>query len=143
MAMIPFGSYNIGDYFAHWLKLGSQNQMPKIFFVNFFKKNAEGKFIWPGFGENSRLLKWIFERVDGKAKAVETPVGRLPDLSTFDLSNLNDVNENTLKELFKIDKKEWTAEIATRRAALKAFGSRVPQELFKELDKVEEGIKKL
>jgi len=145
MAMIPFGSYNIGDYFKHWLTIGKTKgvQVPKIYFVNFFKKDSKGHFIWPGFGENSRLLKWICERAEGKAGAVETPLGNLPELASFDSNGLEGVSQSTLKELFKVDKAEWTKEIDVRRATLKSFGNRVPQELFKELDKLEEGVKKL
>ena len=148
MAMIPFGSYNIGDYFQHWLNIGAKQGavLPKIFFVNFFKKeNGTGKFIWPGFGENSRLIKWICERVEGTGKGVESPIGILPVVGGeggLDISGLN-LDKKVVDELFKIDKKEWTAEIETYKKSLSSFGDRVPKKLFAQLDKLEQNIKKL
>jgi phosphoenolpyruvate carboxykinase (GTP) len=145
MAMIPFGSYNIGDYFQHWLNIGAKQgvQLPKIFFVNFFKKeNGTGKFMWPGFGENSRLIKWVCERVDGNGKGKDTPIGILPEVGGeggLDISGLN-LDKKVVDELFKIDKKEWTTEIATYRKSLNSFGSRVPKKLFAQLDSLEKRI---
>jgi phosphoenolpyruvate carboxykinase (GTP) len=148
MAMIPFGSYNIGDYFQHWLNIGQKQgaKLPKIYFVNFFKKeNGTGKFIWPGFGENSRLIKWICERVDGTGKGRESPIGILPEVGVqggLDISGLN-LDKKIIDELFKIDKKEWTTEIATYKKSLKSFGDRVPKQLFAQLDKLEQNINKM
>lgn len=148
MAMIPFGSYNIGDYFQHWLNIGAKQgaQLPKIFFVNFFKKeNGTGKFIWPGFGENSRLIKWICERVEGTGKGRESPIGILPEVGVpggLDISGLN-LDKKVVDELFKIDKKEWTNEVATYRKSLASFGPRVPKRLFAQLDKLEQNINKM
>ena len=87
MAMLPFCGYHMGDYFAHWLKMGEKGgaKMPKIFYVNWFRKNGDGKFMWPGYAENSRVLKWIFERCDGTAKAVDTPIGKLPAEGSLDV----------------------------------------------------------
>ena len=148
MAMIPFGSYNIGDYFQHWLNIGAKQGavLPKIFFVNFFKKeNGTGKFIWPGFGENSRLIKWVCERVDGTGKGRESPIGTLPEIGGpggLDISGLN-LDKKIIDELFKVDKKEWTNEIATYRKSLTSFGPRVPKKLFAQLDKLEQNINKM
>lgn len=148
MAMIPFGSYNIGDYFQHWLNIGAKQgaQLPKIFFVNFFKKeNGTGKFIWPGFGENSRLIKWVCDRVDGTGKGRESPIGILPEIGGpggLDISGLN-LDKKTVDELFKIEKKEWLQEVATYRKSLSSFGPRVPKKLFAQLDKLEQNINKL
>ena len=143
--MVPFGSYNIGDYFQHWLNVGAKGKhQPKIFFVNFFKKDAQGKFVWPGFGDNARLLKWIAGRLDGSAKGVESPIGLLPDYENneFDVAGLN-MTPAQLHELFKIDKAEWTNEAKQYRAALESFGDRVPKELFQELDQLEARVRAL
>jgi len=146
MAMIPFGSYNIGDYFQHWLNIGATKgaTLPKIFFVNFFKKSSTGHFIWPGFGENSRLLKWMCERLDGKGKATETAIGAIPDIKNggLDVSGLG-LKPEELEALFKLDKAEWTNEVAIYRKTLVSFGNRVPKALFEELDKVEQNVKKM
>ena len=146
MAMIPFGSYNIGDYFQHWLKVGATKgaTLPKIFFVNFFKKDTNGQFIWPGFGDNVRLLKWMCERLDGQGKALDTAVGHIPDYKNggLDVRGL-DIKDEQLEALFKLDKAEWTKEVATYRATLKSFGDRVPKALFDELEEVSERVSKL
>ena len=90
MAMLPFCGYHMGDYFAHWLKMGEKGgaKMPKIFYVNWFRKNGDGKFMWPGYAENSRVLKWIFERCDGKAEAVDTPIGKVPAEGAIDVKGV-------------------------------------------------------
>jgi phosphoenolpyruvate carboxykinase (GTP) len=146
MAMIPFGSYNIGDYFAHWLKIGStpNAQLPKIFFVNFFQKQ-QGKFVWPGFGENSRLIKWVCERVDGTGRGVDSPIGVLPQIGGeggLDVSGLG-LSEADLAQLFKVEKAEWQTEVKSYKASLKGFGPRVPSKLFKQLEELERNIEKL
>ncbi|HEY7669025.1 MAG TPA: phosphoenolpyruvate carboxykinase (GTP), partial [Hyphomicrobium sp.] len=112
MAMLPFCGYHMGDYFAHWLKMGEKGgaKMPKIFYVNWFRKNAAGKFMWPGYGDNSRVLKWIFERCDGTGKAVDTPVGRLPADGGIDLSAVK-VDASDMKELTSVDNEGWKAEL--------------------------------
>lgn len=148
MAMLPFGSYNIGDYFAHWLHMGQTKgvKLPKIFFVNFFKKeHGTGKFIWPGFGDNSRLVKWMCERIEGTGKGVETAIGVIPVVGGeggLDTNNLN-VSAEQFEELFKIDKKEWTKEVEINKATLKSFGDRVPKELFEQVEKLEKNVQKL
>ena len=112
MAMLPFCGYNMGDYFAHWLKIGraSGAKMPKIYFVNWFRKDEKGKFLWPGYGENSRVLKWIFERCEGKAHAVDTPIGRLPRPEDLDTRGL-DMPEASLAKLLSVDAAGWQSEI--------------------------------
>jgi hypothetical protein len=123
MAMLPFCGYHMGDYFAHWLKMGEKGgaKMPKIFYVNWFRKNGDGKFMWPGYAENSRVLKWIFERCDGTAKAVETPIGKLPAEGSLDVKGLK-VAPDEIKELTSVDKQGWKAEIPMIKEHYAIFG---------------------
>ncbi|MEU9132302.1 phosphoenolpyruvate carboxykinase (GTP) [Kitasatospora sp. NPDC048540] len=133
-AMLPFCGYNMGDYFGHWLKLGAQadaGKLPKIYYVNWFRKNGEGKFIWPGFGENSRVLKWIVERLDGAGQGVETPIGVLPTVDAFDLEGL-DIPQSDLDLLFSVDADIWRQEAALIPAHLELFGEHTPTELWDE-----------
>ena len=120
MAMLPFCGYHMGDYFAHWLKMGEKGgaKMPKIFHVNWFRKNAAGKFMWPGYSDNSRVLKWIFERCDGKAEAVDTPIGKLPTEGAIDTAGVK-VNAADLKDLTSVDKEGWKSEIPLDPRALR------------------------
>jgi len=135
-AMLPFCGYNMADYFGHWLSLSQKSpdskKLPKIFYVNWFKKQ-DGKFIWPGYGENSRVLKWIVERVSNTGKALETPIGYVPDAGSIDISGLN-VTENQLKELFKVDKKEWVEEAKNVEEYFKIFGNKIPTGIITELN---------
>jgi phosphoenolpyruvate carboxykinase (GTP) len=138
-AMLPFCGYNMGDYFQHWFDMGDKlkSQAPKIFYVNWFRKSAEGKFLWPGFGENSRALKWMCERVDGKAGAKKTPIGYLPNDSDLDLRGLN-VPPQDIKELLDVDAEAWKLEIPKMEKFFSQFGDRFPQRLrnqFNELKK--------
>ena len=131
-AMLPFCGYNMGDYFGHWLKLGAQadaSKLPRLFFVNWFRKNEDGKFVWPGFGDNARVLKWIVERLDGQAEAVDTPVGRLPTKAALDLSGLS-LSDADLKILLDIDAEVWTEEAALIPAFYEKFGDRLPKALW-------------
>ncbi|MET9178377.1 phosphoenolpyruvate carboxykinase (GTP) [Kitasatospora aureofaciens] len=133
-AMLPFCGYNMGDYFAHWLKVGAQAdaaKLPKIYYVNWFRKNAEGKFVWPGYGENSRVLKWIVERLEGTAEGVETPIGVLPKVDGFDLGDLK-LSEEDLALLFTVDPDIWRQEAALVPAHLELFGDHTPKELWDE-----------
>ncbi|MFJ7248356.1 phosphoenolpyruvate carboxykinase (GTP) [Kitasatospora sp. NPDC098652] len=133
-AMLPFCGYNMGDYFAHWLKVGAQAdaaKLPKIYYVNWFRKNAEGKFVWPGYGENSRVLKWIVERLEGIADGVETPIGVLPKVEGFDLGDLK-LSEEDLDLLFTVDADIWRQEAALVPAHLELFGDHTPKELWDE-----------
>ncbi len=135
MAMLPFCGYHMGDYFTHWLKLGEKggDKMPKIFYVNWFRKSEDGKFLWPGFGENSRILKWIFERCEGKADAVETPIGLMPTKSALDLEGV-DVTDEDMEELLKVDPNEWKQEIPLIEEHFASFGAKLPQGLKDELE---------
>ena len=135
-AMLPFCGYNMGDYFAHWLKIGSTTQeekLPKIFYVNWFRKDSEGKFIWPGFGENIRVLKWIVERVSGKLKANETPIGYVPSIQDLDLSELN-VNSDKMDSILSVNKEKWINEVIEVENYFKTFGKNLPAGLKEELE---------
>jgi phosphoenolpyruvate carboxykinase (GTP) len=135
MAMLPFCGYNMADYWAHWLRLGAAtdpDKLPKIFYVNWFRKNAQGKWLWPGFGENSRVLKWVFDRVAGHASAVETPIGLLPDPAALDLGGL-DIPEEDLAELLRVDVEGWKSMIPAIEQHYGAFGDRLPGALADEL----------
>ena len=143
-AMLPFCGYNMGDYFGHWIKIGKKStadKLPKIFFVNWFRKNEKGKFMWPGYGDNIRALKWVIERVNGTGKFVETPIGRLPAEGELDTEGLA-INAEDLKKLFTIDKEQGLKEVAEMREYYKKFGDRLPAELTAELDKIEARLKK-
>jgi phosphoenolpyruvate carboxykinase (GTP) len=132
MAMIPFVGYNMGDYFSHWLKLGrSVPRRPKIFCVNWFRTDASGKFIWPGFGENMRVLKWIVERCMGRAHAVETPIGYVPDFADLEWSGLESFGGDKYKRVSGVDRLEWQRELKFQDELLTALGSRLPAELSK------------
>jgi phosphoenolpyruvate carboxykinase (GTP) len=143
-AMLPFCGYHMGDYFGHWIQIGrmsTADKLPKIFFVNWFRKNDKGKFIWPGYGDNIRALKWVIERVNGTGKFVETPIGRLPAEGALDIEGLN-ISPEDLKKLFNIEKESGLAEVAEMREYYKKFGDRLPKELVAELDKIEARLKK-
>ena len=134
-AMLPFCGYNMGDYFAHWLKIGEstdEEKLPKIFYVNWFRKNKDGKFIWPGFGDNIRVLKWILERVSGSDTAVETPLGYLPKEDAIDLSGLK-INREELKTILSVSKNEWLNEAEEIENYYKIFGNKLPERLLGEL----------
>jgi phosphoenolpyruvate carboxykinase (GTP) len=131
-AMLPFCGYNMGDYFSHWLKLGAKAdaaKLPRIYFVNWFRKDQRGKFIWPGFGENSRVLKWIVERLEGKADAVKTPIGWLPTQEALDTEGLT-LTDAQLDELLSVDVGVWTEEAALIPPFYEQFGERLPKALW-------------
>ncbi|MFC6680748.1 phosphoenolpyruvate carboxykinase (GTP) [Nonomuraea ferruginea] len=130
-AMLPFCGYNMGDYFGHWLKLGWREDvvLPRIYYVNWFRKDADGRFIWPGFGENSRVLKWIVDRLNGEAKAVPTPIGLVPE--TLDTDGL-DLSEEDLRTLLGVDREVWREEAALIPAHFEKFGAQLPKELWEE-----------
>ncbi|MBM9619666.1 phosphoenolpyruvate carboxykinase (GTP) [Streptomyces zhihengii] len=133
-AMLPFCGYNMGDYMAHWVKVGASAdaaKLPKIYYVNWFRKNDAGKFVWPGFGENSRVLKWIVERLDGSAEGVETPIGVLPTRESLDTDGL-DLSDDDLDFLLKVDTEVWREEAALVPEHLNTFGDHTPAELWDE-----------
>ncbi len=138
MAMLPFCGYHMGDYFAHWLRIGAQggDKMPRLYYVNWFRKGAGGRFLWPGYGENSRVLKWVFERCEGRALAVETPIGRLPTADGIDVSGL-DIPKSDLQELLRVDVASWQQEIPSIRQHFDQFGTRLPHGLRDELATLE------
>ena len=139
MAMLPFCGYNMGDYFAHWLEMGKNtdaSKLPKIFYVNWFRKDADGGWLWPGFGENSRVLKWIVERVSGKGEAVETPIGYLPAPGAIDTNGL-DVTDEQVAELLNVDVEEWLNEIESIREHYARFEETLPEALSDELAALE------
>jgi phosphoenolpyruvate carboxykinase (GTP) len=141
-AMLPFCGYHMGDYFGHWLRMGERAdaaQLPRIYHVNWFRKGADGRFLWPGYGENSRVLKWVFERVTGTAQAVETPIGRLPAPGALDLTGL-DVPESALRQLLQVDLEGWSAELPGLRKHFDRFGKRLPQGLREELEALEKRL---
>jgi phosphoenolpyruvate carboxykinase (GTP) len=132
MAMLPFCGYHMGNYFAHWLAMGRKiAHPPKIFHVNWFRKGSDGKLLWPGFGDNVRVLKWILERVEGSGKAVETPIGFVPTPDALTLDGLN-ISRDTMEELLHVDTTDWTAETEETGVFLETFGNRLPVELRDE-----------
>jgi len=146
-AMRPFAGYNMGDYFAHWLSFAGRTdaaKLPKVFHVNWFRKSPKGKFLWPGFGDNVRVLKWIFDRCDtkdAKAQAVETPIGYVPTAGAIDLSGMTDeIDAETMNELFNVDATEWKAETARSRTFFAQFKERLPAAITAELDKLDARI---
>jgi phosphoenolpyruvate carboxykinase (GTP) len=143
MAMLPFCGYNMGDYFAHYLKIGSRRgaKLPKIYYVNWFRTDDNGKFLWPGYGENSRVLKWIFERCDGKVHAVDTPIGRLPEPADLDTKGL-DLPAADIAELLGVDVEGWLGEIPSIREHFAKFGSHLPEGLNREVDELEDRLRK-
>jgi phosphoenolpyruvate carboxykinase (GTP) len=135
MAMLPFCGYNMADYFGHWLEMGAkgdESKLPKIFFVNWFRRDDNGRFLWPGYGENSRVLKWVFERLDGTADAVETPIGFLPAPGSLDVTGL-DVSEADMAELLSVDADGWRSALPQFETHFAQFGDRLPGELTNQL----------
>lgn len=134
MAMLPFAGYNMGDYFAHWLEMGKRiPDPPKIFNVNWFRTDDNGNFIWPGFGDNLRVLLWILARCEGKVKAVESPIGYLPYPEDINIESLDGVTEDTIRELLYVDRELWLEDVAGIDEMYKKIGDRVPKELCDEL----------
>jgi len=142
MAMLPFCGYNMADYWGHWLTIGRRAgaKLPRLYTVNWFRKSADGDFLWPGYGENSRVLKWVFERCEGTAKAVETPIGNLPAAGELDLAGL-DIEPADLKVLLTVDHDGWLAEVPMIRDYYRQFGAKMPKDLVAELDGLEKRLK--
>src|SRR5688500_4316622 len=140
-AMLPFCGYDMGSYFAHWLEIGEREgaQLPKLYWVNWFRRGEDGKFLWPGFGENSRVVKWIVERVAGEAAAVETPLGRVPSPEAFDTDGL-DLDEATITALLAVDPDSWRAELPALEQHYAGLGASVPRTLKDELEKLEKRL---
>lgn len=136
-AQLPFAGYNMGDYMAHWLKIGQKEgaKLPKVFYVNWFRKDDHGKFVWPGFGENSRVLEWVFNRVDGKADAVETPIGFVPTKDALNTDGL-DITGEQLDLLLTVDPEAVKAELPQVEAHLAQFGERLPAAITAQLDEL-------
>jgi phosphoenolpyruvate carboxykinase (GTP) len=134
-AMLPFCGYNMADYFAHWLNVGATDGavLPKVFYVNWFRKDEDGKFLWPGFGENSRVLEWVFRRCEGKAEAVETPIGLVPAPGALNTDGL-DLREGALEELLAVDAEKVRAELPQVEEHLAKFGDDLPAALRQQLD---------
>jgi phosphoenolpyruvate carboxykinase (GTP) len=141
MAMLPFLGYAASDYFAHWLQLGAEHRegVPTIFYVNWFRKSADGGFLWPGFGENSRVLKWIVERLEGRAQAVETPVGSVPSPASLDDDGLN-LPPEALEAALAVKAEDWQAELALIEDWLATLGPRLPAALRTELDSLTDRV---
>jgi phosphoenolpyruvate carboxykinase (GTP) len=138
MAMLPFIGYNAGDYFRHWIAMGkgvdgNADKLPKIFYVNWFRRGDEGQFLWPGFGENSRVLKWVVQRLEGEAGAVETPVGLVPRATDLDLVGLA-VSAADIEAALEVRVDEWRAELPQITEWFDKFGDKLPGVLWAELD---------
>jgi len=143
MAMLPFCGYHMGDYFAHWIKMGAQAdaaRLPKIFYVNWFRQDESGRYLWPGYGENSRVLRWIFERCDKRVHAKETPIGRVPEVADIDTRGL-DIRNPQVEELLRVDVDGWLAEVPLIREHFAQFGSYLPPEMSAEVDGLEKRLK--
>jgi len=138
-AMLPFAGYNMADYIGHWLDIGTKtdaDKLPKIFYVNWFRKDADGRWLWPGFGENSRVLEWVFRRCDGAVSGVDTAIGVLPEASDLNTDGL-DINDADLAELLKVDNAEWKAELGSINEHLDSLGERLPEEMRSQLAALE------
>jgi phosphoenolpyruvate carboxykinase (GTP) len=141
-AMLPFCGYNMADYWGHWLKIGSfttPEKLPRIYQVNWFRKDADGTFLWPGYGENSRVLEWVIRRLEGQAGAVDSPIGRIPEAGALNLDGL-ELSEGQVAELFAIDPVTWLAESDLTEEYFDKFGDRVPAEMRDQLASLRERL---
>jgi phosphoenolpyruvate carboxykinase (GTP) len=141
-AMLPFCGYNMADYFAHWLKIGAStdaDKLPKIFYVNWFRKDADGRWLWPGYGENSRVLEWVFDRASGRGDAIETPIGWVPAPGAIDVEGA-DVSKEDMEELLRVDNAEWRNEVPLIREHYAQFGDRLPAKLNETIDALEKRL---
>jgi phosphoenolpyruvate carboxykinase (GTP) len=138
-AMLPFCGYNMADYFGHWLSFAEnhdEEKLPKIFYVNWFRKGDDGRWLWPGFGENSRVLEWVFNRLGEEADALDTPIGLVPTMDSLDVTGVN-VTAADMTELLKVHVEEWRAEVPGIRAYYATFGDRLPAALHAQVDALE------
>lgn len=143
MAMKPFVGYNMADYFGHWIEMGEKmdaDKAPKIFHVNWFRKDDEGNFLWPGFGDNMRVLLWILDRCEGKADAVESPIGLLPTTDDIDTTGLS-ISKEQLADLLSVDKKVWMEDVENQEQYFAQFGDRLPKEIKEELETLKNNLK--
>jgi phosphoenolpyruvate carboxykinase (GTP) len=141
-AMLPFCGYNMSDYFGHWLEIGAateSDKLPKLFWVNWFRRGDDGSFLWPGFGENSRVLKWIIERVEGRGAAIDTPIGRLPAEGALDTDGL-DLDPAVLAELTTVDADLWRQELSQIEAHYETLSEHLPGTLRDQLAKLEKRL---
>mgnify|MGYP003072168756 FL=1 len=141
--MLPFIGYHVGDYIQHWLDMGKAtdpDKLPKIYSVNWFRKDDDGQFIWPGYGENIRVLEWIFDRTDGKAGAHETAIGYLPSIKDLNTSGLNVSNED-VELLLDVNRDAWVNEAKSIEAHFAGYGDKMPQALYDELNALEERLR--
>ncbi len=141
-AMLPFCGYNMADYFQHWLDVGAssdESKLPKIFYVNWFRRGDDGRWLWPGYGENSRVLEWVFERVAGRGDALETPIGAVPTMASLNTEGL-DMSDADVEELLRVDKDEWRKEVPLIREHFATFGDRLPDSLHGAVDDLEQRL---
>jgi phosphoenolpyruvate carboxykinase (GTP) len=141
-AMLPFCGYHMGDYFRHWLEIGRRDGavLPRIFYVNWFRKDARGRFLWPGFGDNARVLEWVFRRCDDAIDAVDTPIGRVPTKRGLDTAGL-EIDSVDLEAMLAVDPAEWLEEIGPIREFYAEFGTHLPRELEAQLDALEQRLR--
>jgi phosphoenolpyruvate carboxykinase (GTP) len=142
MAMLPFCGYHMGDYFAHWLRIGAENdasKLPRIFMVNWFRKDEDDRFLWPGFGDNSRVLAWVFRRCDDAAGAARTPIGLVPEPDALDTTGL-DISDEDLAKLLEVDPEEWKKQLPQVHSHFALFGDALPDELRRQLEALEERL---
>ncbi len=143
MAMLPFCGFNMADYFRHWIEMGRRvAHPPRVFHVNWFRKGADGKFLWPGYGENVRVLKWMLERIEGKAKAAETPIGFVPTPDGLTLDGLN-ISRATMEELLLVDPANWAEEVESAGQFYEKFGGRLPEEIRLEKEKLTQRLQQV
>jgi len=141
MAMIPFCGYNMADYFGHWLSMGKRmSKPPKIFCVNWFRTDEKGKFLWPGFKENLRVLEWILDRCNGKVGALQTPIGYIPRPTDLDMTGI-DIGRNVLEKLLEVDNKAWAEELKGINKFFKMFKKNLPAELWQEYEALSKRLK--
>jgi phosphoenolpyruvate carboxykinase (GTP) len=142
-AMLPFCGYNMADYFQHWLDVGRSGdpaKLPKLFWVNWFRRDGDGSFLWPGFGENIRVLKWVLERLDGTASVSETPIGNVPAQGQLDISGL-DLDSATMAKLLAVDPGAWQQEVDLIRDHYAVFGDRLPAAMARQLSALQQRLK--